>query len=213
MARWSQYHEDSHRLPEGMTRIGYDADTQRYQFRDSDGSVWQGPEGAEYGEMTRGEYTELVQNRTHNGVTVSDGGQESSPAEDADVEQGPPSRSDGYSRLATDLDEPVLRGRGVDTSAYRSLFPFFLIIAVVLLVVWKFILSPNIHETPSCPPDQKEYTVEPGDSCYQISIAHGIPLDKFFELNPKVKCDLLLPGSSVCLPRARAVPAPTSSSA
>ena len=38
-----------------MTRIGYDADTQRYTFRDSDGSIWQGPEGAEYGEMTRGE--------------------------------------------------------------------------------------------------------------------------------------------------------------
>ncbi|KAL1702124.1 hypothetical protein EV121DRAFT_210724 [Schizophyllum commune] len=186
MARWSQYDEDSHRLPEGMTRIGYDADTQRYTFRDSDGSIWQGPEGAEYGEMTR----------------VSDGTQ-GSPDEDEDVEQGLPSRSDGYSQLATDVNEPVIRGRGVNTDAYRSLFPFFLIIAVFLLFIWKFILSPNIHETPSCPNGQREYIVEPGDSCYQISIAHGIPLDKFFELNPKVKCDKLYPGSAVCLPQTQ----------
>jgi hypothetical protein len=38
-----------------MRRIGYDADTGRYLFQDSDGSVWQGEEGAEFGEMTKGE--------------------------------------------------------------------------------------------------------------------------------------------------------------
>ena len=74
MGRWSQYDEvsnlfrltlslfcslgvtpqDDHRLPEGMKRIGYDADTSRYIFRDRDGSLWQGPEGSEYGEMNRG---------------------------------------------------------------------------------------------------------------------------------------------------------------
>ena len=37
-----------------MKRIGYDADTRRYYFRDQDGSVWQGAEGAEFGVITRG---------------------------------------------------------------------------------------------------------------------------------------------------------------
>lgn len=37
-----------------MTRIGYDSDTGRYRFRDKDGSTWEGPEGAEYGEMRKG---------------------------------------------------------------------------------------------------------------------------------------------------------------
>ena len=37
-----------------MKRIGYDADTSRYIFRDRDGSLWQGEEGSEYGEMKRG---------------------------------------------------------------------------------------------------------------------------------------------------------------
>lgn len=74
MGRWTQYDEvrfaiwlggsgkpwsddgaqDSCRLPEGMTRIGYDSDTGRYRFRDKDGSIWEGAEGAEYGEMHKG---------------------------------------------------------------------------------------------------------------------------------------------------------------
>lgn len=46
--------QDDYRLPEGMKRIGYDADSSRYYFRDSDGSIWQGAEGSEFGELTRG---------------------------------------------------------------------------------------------------------------------------------------------------------------
>lgn len=73
MGRWTQYDEvrrpgqprcmrcfsslfrqDSYRLPEGMKRVGYDSDTGRYQFRDQDGALWEGPEGAQFGEMKRG---------------------------------------------------------------------------------------------------------------------------------------------------------------
>lgn len=45
-----------------MERIGYDSDSGKYIFRDRDGSVWQGPEGAEYGEMTRGMFYSLHRN-------------------------------------------------------------------------------------------------------------------------------------------------------
>ena len=61
MGRWTQYDEvsapspicnsanyiqDSYRLPEGMVRVGYDADTQQYTFRDmTDGSRWTGAPG------------------------------------------------------------------------------------------------------------------------------------------------------------------------
>ena len=41
-----------------MTRIGYDSDTGRYRFRDKDGSIWEGPEGAQYGEMRKGVYND-----------------------------------------------------------------------------------------------------------------------------------------------------------
>jgi hypothetical protein len=37
-----------------MTRVGYDADTQRYTFRDADGSLWESAEGSRYGTLHRG---------------------------------------------------------------------------------------------------------------------------------------------------------------
>jgi len=49
MGKWSQYDTDAERLPAGMRRIGYDADTQTYTYGDADGSVWQGAPGARYG--------------------------------------------------------------------------------------------------------------------------------------------------------------------
>ncbi|KAG2094790.1 hypothetical protein BD769DRAFT_1518308, partial [Suillus cothurnatus] len=46
MGRWTQYDEDDHRLPEDVKRIGYDADSERYYFRDREGLVYKGPKGS-----------------------------------------------------------------------------------------------------------------------------------------------------------------------
>ncbi|KAG2130443.1 uncharacterized protein EDB93DRAFT_79197 [Suillus bovinus] len=43
------FDEDSHRLPEGIKRIAYDADTQQYIFRDRSGQLYQNPSGEKYG--------------------------------------------------------------------------------------------------------------------------------------------------------------------
>ncbi|KAJ4303986.1 hypothetical protein N0V88_001589 [Collariella sp. IMI 366227] len=53
MGRWSHLDTDEERLPDGMTRIGYDADTQVYTYRDSDGSYWEGAPGVQYGKLHR----------------------------------------------------------------------------------------------------------------------------------------------------------------
>ncbi|KAK3339720.1 hypothetical protein B0T25DRAFT_574616 [Lasiosphaeria hispida] len=55
MGRWSQLDSDEARLAEGMTRIAYDADTQVYTHRDSDGSHWETASGVRYGTLRRGE--------------------------------------------------------------------------------------------------------------------------------------------------------------
>ncbi|KAI9572484.1 hypothetical protein HD554DRAFT_2065451 [Boletus coccyginus] len=47
--RFTQYDEDAYRLPEGMRRIAYDADTQRYTFRDRSGQLYQSAPGEEFG--------------------------------------------------------------------------------------------------------------------------------------------------------------------
>ncbi|RDB19369.1 hypothetical protein Hypma_013425 [Hypsizygus marmoreus] len=186
MGRWTQYDEDENRLPEGMKRTGYDADTGRYYFQDRDGSIWQGAEGAEFSEMTR----------------VS-GPSESSATDDhqeGDIEAAP-TRADGYQPISTEPTRGPMAYQSDNNGAYRTLFPFFLIIAVVLLLVWRLILSPGISSpTNVCPKRTTGYWVEPGDSCWDISKAHGCSLEEFKELNQKVDCSALMPGTTVCLP-------------
>ncbi|KAL2022537.1 hypothetical protein VTK56DRAFT_5144 [Thermocarpiscus australiensis] len=53
MTRWSHYDSDEERLPEGMTRVGYDADTQTHTYRDTDGSYWESSPGSRYGTLRR----------------------------------------------------------------------------------------------------------------------------------------------------------------
>lgn len=53
MGRWAYLDSDEERLPEGMTRVGYDADEGVYTYRDADGSSWQGVPGSRYGPMFR----------------------------------------------------------------------------------------------------------------------------------------------------------------
>lgn len=89
----------------------------------------------------------------------------------------------------------------INAGAYRTLFPFFLIIAVVLLLVWRLILSPGLASPATvCPKKTTAYWVQPGDSCWDISKARGCMLAEFMELNSKVDCSTLMPGTTVCLP-------------
>ena len=95
----------------------------------------------------------------------------------------------------------------VNVGSYRTLFPFFLIIAVILLLIWRLILSPGLS-TPAkkCPEGTSSYWVQPGDNCWEVSRQHGWTMDKFKEANPKVVCDPLMPGTSLCLPPLKDAP-------
>lgn len=48
------HYQDEYRLPDGMKRVGYDADTQKYSYVDQNGDFWEGSEGQEFGELRRG---------------------------------------------------------------------------------------------------------------------------------------------------------------
>ena len=89
----------------------------------------------------------------------------------------------------------------VNTDSFRTLFPFFLIIAVVLLLVWRLVVSPGLSTpTKLCPEGTSSHWIRPGETCWELSREHGWTLEKFKEVNPKVVCDPLMPGTSVCLP-------------
>ncbi|KAF5311846.1 hypothetical protein D9619_002522 [Psilocybe cf. subviscida] len=196
MGRWTQLDEDEHRLPEGMKRIGYDADEGRYYFRDGAGNVWRGGQRAEFGEMTRvNSLPPVIHEEEDDEEEDGEAGTTSSRGR-LDVEASPRA---GYELLPTHHTRPNSQ------QAYRTLFPFFLIIAVVLLLIWRLILSPGLS-TPvkRCPEGTASYWIQPGESCWDLSHKNGWTLDKFKENNPKVVCDPLMPGTSVCLPIPKA---------
>ncbi|THH08347.1 hypothetical protein EW145_g2765 [Phellinidium pouzarii] len=176
MGRWTQYDEDNYRLPEGMSRVGYDADTQKYFFKDQNGDYWEGSEGAEYGELRK------VGDEESNG---------------ADLEATAPARADGYQALATG-DGEVLRNR--NRNAWRQLLPFFLIIIVFLLLVFR--LSPSMFKSRpfSCAEHSRPYTIKPGDACWAISEEYGTTLDNLRAINPGVDCAALKRGQRICVP-------------
>lgn len=186
-----------------MKRIGYDADTQTYTFQDADGSVWKGAAGAEYSEMTKG-----VSNFTLScsvlSLLVSDAPSSSHDDDELNAEvdlEAAPRRSDGYQPLSTDTNRPMAHRSEVNVGAFRTLFPFFLIIGVVLLLIWRLVLAPSFYSPKNpCPTDTIAYWVHPGDSCWAIATEHGCTLDVLRELNPKVDCETLMPGKTLCLP-------------
>lgn len=45
--------QDEGRLPDGMERVGYDADTEVYTYQDEQGNYWQGEPGTRYGQLQR----------------------------------------------------------------------------------------------------------------------------------------------------------------
>ncbi|KIM82305.1 carbohydrate-binding module family 50 protein [Piloderma croceum F 1598] len=188
MGRWTQYDEDDYRLPEGMKRVGYDSDSGRYYFRDGAGVVYEGGQGAEFGEMTR-----------VSGAPVA------IPEESSDDDlEAAPSRADGYKPLATESGT-TSRRLYTDGASYRTMFPFFLLVAVVLLLIWRLVVHPTSSPPPPppCPDKTTPYWVKSGDSCWEISRVHGCSLERFKELNRKVDCDRLMPGRRVCLPAGK----------
>ncbi|KAF9258270.1 hypothetical protein L218DRAFT_740495 [Marasmius fiardii PR-910] len=202
MGRWTQYDEDSYRLPEGFKRVGYDSDRQVYTFEDtSNGSIWEGREGEEFGEMKK----------------VSSGSGRSRLQENDDVEyEAASGRSDGYERLPSNANQAT---DSVRTGPYRTLFPFFLIIAVVLLLVWRTVIAPNwtpSQSEPSCANPEQTYvhTIQNGDTCWNICekswCRNGVCseggvqkcLEALKEENKEgLDCNRLVVGSGICVPQ------------
>lgn len=69
MSRRSRYDEDARRLPEGMKRVGYNSNSQRYTFQDqNDGTFWEGSEGARFGKLMQSSYTHSLLHLLHGGL-------------------------------------------------------------------------------------------------------------------------------------------------
>lgn len=91
---------------------------------------------------------------------------------------------------------------GRSNSAYRVILPFFLIVAVILLLVIRLVHSSTSdpHDAIYCPSTSEVYHIVRGDTCWDLSQARGCSVDDILSVNSDLKCERLVPGQSICLP-------------
>ncbi|KAL6852487.1 hypothetical protein ACO1O0_007032 [Amphichorda felina] len=180
MSRFSRYDTDEDRLPDGMTRVGYDADTQVYTFQDSDGSLWEGAPGCQYGQLTR----------------VGD-----APDPEDDNDTAPFLVSEQLHHQTSWRAElmPLLN--------FGLLIGLCLLLLFWYLHVAGSSSDGDEETVPglSCPDSNAPYTIQKGDSCWVLADERSITVDEVVSLNPGLNCEKLMPGFDICLPQ---LPAP-----
>lgn len=174
MSRFSRYDTDEERLPEGMERVGYDADTQIYTFRDADGSYWEGAPGCQYGRLTK----------------VSDGDA------DDDEDHTTPFLGSGHHS-----DLPSWR------SEMRPLLNFGVLVGLSLLLLFWFLRwtasrGGEGEMKPMCPKDFMCYTIQQGDTCWDIADKHDLTVEDLVKNNMGLDCKALQVDSKICLPKS-----------
>jgi hypothetical protein len=121
-----------------MRRIGYDADTQTYTYRDdADGSIWEGPPGSRYGKLTQIEGPKPARRRTPppSPPPLPPRKKDDSPRESNDQRSTRPFTD--FGQVHQNEDRPVVRRED-----WRMLAPFLLLVCLFLLLIWH-LLSGN----------------------------------------------------------------------
>lgn len=203
-----------------MKRVGYDADTQKYSFVDQSGNYWEGPEGQEYGELTRGKHNSLhslIPSRRLIQLLLHEIAVGEARIIDSDLEASASPGPNGYQPLNSDdvscgtdayLNEPLTLCKAQaaytrNKEAWRRLLPFFLIICVVLLLVFRLIQPSALKPSPTtCPEHNRPYEVKLGDTCWAIARDYGTSVDNLRTANPSLECSALMPGQHICVPVA-----------
>ncbi|CAN8095108.1 unnamed protein product [Discula destructiva] len=193
--------DDASRLPDGMTRVGYDADTQVYTFRDAaDGSLWEGPAGCEYGQLTRVATAPKLPS-----------------IETSDVEGGeaPPSYDESEAQrvpFLASLEEQQQHqqqqqgGRWAMARHWRSelmpLLNFFMILALFLIGLFWFLgwMTSSHNSLSTCGSGAHAHKIQKGESCWSIAQLHEIEVDQLRQANLGIDCNLLRAGGLMCVP-------------
>ncbi|KAI0480737.1 LysM domain-containing protein [Xylariaceae sp. FL0804] len=200
MGRWSQYDTDEERLPEGMQRIGYDADTEIYSFRDSDGSIWESAPGNRYGSLRRVSpppappaYEEAAAPLAFD--VVDDSGHSHSHGHDFSHEEDTARLLSGARAVDGDT-RPSWR------QEMRPLLTWFMIVSLFLLGVF-WLIGGTARNPPAvtCADGSSRYLVRSGDTCWAIAEARSVPLEALMRQNLGLDCSGLTPGQTLCVPQ------------
>lgn len=206
-SRYAEYDTDDERLPEGMQRVHYDADTQVYTFRDANGSLWEGPPGSRYGHLTKvSDAPKPPQDLTNIDVEAADGAQPESPPSYDESEAAVPLINHAlYTNGAPPPPTSGGRWNSDMTKHWRAelmpLLNFFMILALFLVGIFWFLgwMTKGVSLS-HCESGSHAHRVQQGETCWSIAQMHDIDVGKLAEANLGVDCDLLKIGGVVCVP-------------
>ena len=85
-----------------------------------------------------------------------------------------------------------------DRQAWRYMLPFFVLVGVFLLLVFRLLNSgpAPLH----CGEGLKTHRISQMETCWQIAQDERTTVDKLTEVNDGLKCDHLVVGSEICVP-------------
>ncbi|KUI63257.1 Putative L,D-transpeptidase YkuD [Cytospora mali] len=202
-SRYMESDTDEERLPEGMVRIGYDADTQVYTFRDADGSIWEGPPGSRYGSLTKiAEAPKPPSDLENIDVEAAHAADQPPPYDESEATQP---FLNHYGHLSAQNNMRQGWGDHILKRHWRAelmpLLNFFFILALFLMGLFWFLgwMAQSSHLS-SCEPGSHAHQIQKKETCWSIANMHGISVDKLIEANQDINCDLLWVGATVCVP-------------
>ncbi|EHA52386.1 hypothetical protein MGG_09548 [Pyricularia oryzae 70-15] len=221
MGRWSHLDTDEERLPEGMVRIGYDADDETYTFRDErDGSIWESAPGCRYGrlrQISEGTRSNVGQQRPRASTMpmappppYSDEAPNASftdilRAHAADMARAqPPAAPQRSSTQYLEPQRPSWRHELMPLLHFFTLIGLFLVGVFWLLGGFDSILSNDgALQKVVCGEKATPYVIQRGDTCWAISQRIGVQVDDLLDANQRLDCDHLALGKTICLPEGK----------
>jgi len=205
MGRWADQDNDSERLPEGFERIGYDADSQTYTFRDRDGAIYESAPGNRYGTLrpTGDVDTEYARAQESRDKPLLKSGDDEERAELAEWQHE--ARRARRQRRLDATGGPFDFEEASNRQAMKMMLPFVLLVLVFLLALFKFLMSASADEVEPqvhCVDNLKKVEIQNGETCWEIAKAHSLTVDELIGLggNEKVDCEALRVGQQICVP-------------
>ncbi len=82
------------------------------------------------------------------------------------------------------------------------MLPFFLLVVVFLLALYRFLGSAEsaVPMPLVCPENSVRYLIKAGDSCWAIANDHGATVADLRRLNQGIDCSSLKAGRDICEP-------------
>jgi hypothetical protein len=176
-----------------MKRIAYDADTQKYTFRDADGTLYESAPGSRYGELTPVRSSDTVDSPP------------ASPSDDTRV-----GRYKGPAHTFEEIEARHGTGDHGNGEAVRTVLPFALLVLVSMLLLFRLVnggfgwtsADDADMQVLDCGQGGRQVQVERGDSCWKIASDEGLGVEELLGLegNGGVDCDVLRIGQGICVP-------------